>query len=51
MRWRKASPRRPPDAKLRRTLRKFECSDALLMGMKKRMKKGAALTRSVEERA
>lgn len=48
MRWRKASPRRPPEAKLSRTLSRFWCWSLLdWTGIRKRMRNGAALIRSV----
>jgi len=44
MRWRNASPSKPPDAKLKSTLRSFWCWSVFdCTGMRKRMRKGAAL--------
>jgi hypothetical protein len=51
MRWRKASPNSPPEAKLSRTLRREEWSLAFSRGMQKRIKKGAALMIAVEMKA
>ena len=51
MRCRKASPSNPPDAKLKRTFKSDECSLAFCRGMKKRMRKGAALMTAVEAMA
>lgn len=49
MRWRKASPRRPPEAKLSRTFRRFWCWSVLdSTGIRNRMKNGAALISRVE---
>lgn len=51
MRCKKASPRRPPEAKLRRIFRRDWCSALLSIGMKNRITKGAALMSRVEPMA
>ena len=51
MRCRNASPSRPPEAKLSKTFKKDECSEASLIGIQQRIKNGAALMKAVEEMA
>jgi hypothetical protein len=48
IKWRNASPRRPPEAKLRRILSRCRFSFELSSGIKNRIRNGAALMRSVE---
>ena len=50
MRWRKASPSKPPEAKLKSTFSRVLCWLVLSRGMKKRITKGAALMTTVEAR-
>ena len=50
MRWRKASPSKPPEAKLKSTFSRVLCWLVLSRGMRKRMRKGAALMTAVEPR-
>lgn len=51
MRCKKASPSRPPEAKLRRTFSKGWCSALLEIGMKNNITKGAADMSKVEPKA
>lgn len=51
IRWRNASPRRPPDAKLSRTLSSPRFSSLLSKLKKKRMMNGKMLMRNVAPNA